>query len=180
MKLRSRASGRYARALHDLALAESMLEPVAADMVSLQAILAESAEVRGFISDYQIPTGQRSGILEALFSNRLHPLVWQFVRFLESRRRLGLLAEVAADFREQEEARQGLVRGQLESAFAVTREDSGVIAATVGARLGKRLLLETEERPELLGGCRLQVGDTVYDFSLAAQLRMIRQTMMAG
>ncbi|MEI6515464.1 MAG: F0F1 ATP synthase subunit delta, partial [bacterium] len=72
------------------------------------------------------------------------------------------------------------VRGQLESAFAVTREDSGVIAATVGARLGKRLLLETEERPELLGGCRLQVGDTVYDFSLAAQLRMIRQTMMAG
>ncbi|MEI6516311.1 MAG: F0F1 ATP synthase subunit delta, partial [bacterium] len=111
MKLRSRASGRYARALHDLALAESMLEPVAADMVSLQAILAESAEVRGFISDYQIPTGQRSGILVALFSNRLHPLVWQFVRFLESRRRLGLLAEVAADFREQEEARQGLVRG---------------------------------------------------------------------
>jgi F0F1-type ATP synthase delta subunit len=54
------------------------------------------------------------------------------------------------------------------------------IALQAGSRIRKQLILETEENPELLGGCRLQVGDTVYDFSLAARLRMIRQTMMAG
>lgn len=180
MKLRSRAAHRYAQALHDLAVGDAVLEPVGRDLARIQMDLAGSGDLRGFIGNYQYPSARRLQTLDSLFAARVHPLVWRFIRFLESKRRLGILDEICADFKEQEERRQGILRGLLTSAFALSSDEVKDIALHAGSRLRKQLILETDENPELLGGCRLQVGDKVYDFSLAARLRMIRQTMMAG
>ncbi len=180
MKLRSRAARRYARALHDIAAGASVLDAVSVELKSLQRSLAASPELRAFVDNYLLPSDARERVLTELFSQRLHPLVWRFVRFLESKRRLGLLAEICADYLEQEEARQGIVRGVMETAFPVSPSEAGELAGRLGSRWGRQLLLKTEENPDLLGGCRLQVGDKVYDFSLSARLRLLRQTMMAG
>lgn len=180
MRLRARSSQRYARALHDLALGEAVLDAVGADLARIRTELAGSAELRAFMGNYQYPAARRLQTLEALFSTRVHPLVWRFLRFLESKRRMGVLDDICAQFKELEERRQGVVRGRLTSAFALSPDEVKAIAQGAGLRIRKQLVLETEENPELLGGCRLQVGDKVFDFSLAARLRMIRQTMMAG
>ena len=180
MKLRSRAARRYAQALHDLATGEALLEVVGGDLARVQADLAGADELRRFIGNYRYPSARRTKALESLFAARAHPLVWRFIRFLESKRRLGLLAEICADFKDLEERRQGIVRGRLTSAFALSSDQVKEIALHAGNRINKQLILETEENPALIGGSRLQVGDRVYDFSLAARLRMIRQTMMAG
>lgn len=180
MRLRSRAAQRYAKALHDLAVGEAVLERVGADLVRIQTDLAESPELRAFIGNYQYPAAKRLLTLESLFAARVHVLVWRFIRFLESKRRTGLMDDICAEFTVQEERRKGVVRGRLTSAYPLPAEDVKEIALGVGRRAQKQLVLETEENPGLIGGCRLQVGDTVYDFSLAARLRMIRQTMMAG
>lgn len=180
MKLRSRASRRYAQALHDLAKGAAVLEAVGGDLVAIEKDLEGSAELRLFMGNYQHASARREQALKALYAARVHPLVWRFIRFLESKRRLGLLAEICMDFKEREERRLGILRGRLTSAFALPAGQVEEIAAQAGSRICKQLILETEENPALLGGSRLQVGDMVYDFSLAAQLRMIRQTMMAG
>lgn len=180
MRIRSRAARRYAKALHDLATQASALPEVSADMASLHRALAESGELRAFAANYLIPADARGKVLSDLFSGRLHPMTWKFVRFMELKRRMGLLEEVAADFQEQEEARRGVVRGCLSSAFPLAAGETAGLAERLGHRLRVKLLLKTEENPGLLGGGRLQVGDMVYDFSLAARLRMLRQRMMAG
>lgn len=180
MKLRSRAARRYASALHDLATGAKVLEAVAADVAKVRGLLAESRELRDFTRNYLIPFELRRGALDSMFNDRVHPLIWRFMRFLESKRRFGLLEEICDEFKDLEEARQGIVRGRLDSAFALSNDMVGDIAAGAGHRMGKQVLLETKENPGLLGGCRLQVGDMVYDFSLAARLRLVRQTMMAG
>jgi F-type H+-transporting ATPase subunit delta len=87
---------------------------------------------------------------------------------------------MCAEFQNLEEIRKGIVRGRLDSAFALSPDTVDHMAVQVGRRMGKQVLLEMTENPDLLGGCRLQVGDTVYDYSLAARLRLVRQTMMAG
>ena len=180
MKLRSRAARRYASALHDLATSASALESVSADVATLRGMLEGSGDLRSFIPNYLIPSHLRTQALAALFADRLHPLVWRFVRFIETKRRLGMLEEICADFQEQEEVRKGILRGQLDSAFEVESDVVNDLAVRMGARIGKTVLLKMEEKPGLLGGGRLQVGDTVYDYSLAARLRLLRQTMMAG
>lgn len=180
MNLRSKAGRRYAKALHDLSSSSGVLEAVSADMTRIRDNLAGISELRSFVGNYRLPSQHRAKALAAVFEGHLHPLVWQFVMLLESKRRLGLLGEICEDFQEQEEARRGIVRGRLTSAFAMPPADVQELAGRVGRHMGKQLMLESEESPELLGGGRLQIGDQVVDFSLAAGLRRAGQLMMAG
>lgn len=180
MKVRARAARRYGAALHELAAGAGALKAVAADLEFLKHCLAESPEFGAFAGNYLVPSAQRARALEALFAGRLNPLTWRFVRFLEAKRRLGLLAEICDDYQEREEARQGILRGGFETAYAVEPAEADLLAERVGQWAGRQLALDVRTRPELLGGCRLQLGDRVYDFSVAARLRMLRQTMMAG
>ncbi len=54
------------------------------------------------------------------------------------------------------------------------------MADQVGQRFGKTVLLSSRTDPALLGGCRVQVGDIVYDCSLAARLRLAKQSLAGG
>lgn len=180
MKLRPRVARRYARALHDQAVASRTLAEVTRDMEQLRHGLAGSIDLVAFLNNYLLPRAARLRVLRALWAETLHPLTWKFVRLLESKRRLGILDDIGAEFVEFEEASQGLVRGSLASAYALPAQDVGEIAGQLGRRLGKQVILQAAEERGLLGGYRLRVGDWVYDLSLAARLRMLRQTMMAG
>jgi F-type H+-transporting ATPase subunit delta len=91
-----------------------------------------------------------------------------------------LLEDICAEVLHLDEEQQGIVRGNLATAFTLSAEEVGAIAAGVGRRLGKQLVLQSRQDSGLLGGYCLQVGDRIYDLSLAARLRMLRQTMMAG
>lgn len=180
MKLRSRAARRYAKALHDQALEAGDLDTVAADMHALAGLFKASPELAAFAGNYLVPSQGRARALESLFAARLHPLSWRFMRFVESKRRMGLMADIAADFLDLEEVRKGIVRGVLASALPLSGADTAEVASRLGRLWSRQLVLRSEEDPGLLGGCRLQVGDTVYDSSLAARLRLLRQTMLAG
>jgi F-type H+-transporting ATPase subunit delta len=180
MKVRAIAARRYGAALHELAAGGAVGMAVAADLEFLKRCATESREFGAFAGNYLVPSVQRAHALEALFAGRLNPLTWRFVRFLETKRRLGLLAEICDDYREREEARQGLLRGGLETAYALEPAEADRLAERVGQWAGRQLALEVRTRPELLGGGRLRLGDRVYDFSVAARLRMLRRTMTAG
>jgi F-type H+-transporting ATPase subunit delta len=180
MKLRPRVARRYARALHDLAVVNDALEDVIRDMERLRRGMAGSTELVAFISNYLLPHEARMRVLKALWAEALHPLTWRFIRLLESKRRLGILDDIGSEFIEFEEARRGLMRGSIASAYALTPQEVGDIADHLGRRLGKQVVLRADEERGLLGGYRLRVGDWVYDLSLAARLRLFRQTMMAG
>ena len=52
------------------------------------------------------------------------------------------------------------------------------LVALLGERLQSECILETSERPELVGGLVLSVGDTIYDGSVRAQLQRFRNELM--
>ena len=110
---------------------------------------------------------------------RLHSLTWQFVRFIESRRRLALLPDICASYGEQEDARQGILRARLGSAQPLATAERELLANRAAQKTGRRIEFQFVHAPELLGGYRLQIEDTVYDFSLAARLRLWRSRMVS-
>jgi F-type H+-transporting ATPase subunit delta len=180
MKLRSRAAARYAAALYDLAAAARSTDAVARDMRRLQQWIGEVAGLNAFLANALLPRRQRQATLSRLFEGAVEPLTWRFLCLVESKRRMGLLNDICASYLEHDEARQGVVRGELTVAMAMAADEAEGIAARAGRRIGKRVVLRTAEDPALLGGYRLQVGDKVYDLSLAARLRMLRRNMTAA
>jgi F-type H+-transporting ATPase subunit delta len=52
------------------------------------------------------------------------------------------------------------------------------IAENLRALVGGEPILERQVDPDLIGGAVLRVGDTVYDASIANELKMVRQQMI--
>ena len=177
MNLRPKAAIRYAQALLSLALESDAVHRVSDDLALIARALDQSPQLTAFARDTLLPQTARRNALEALFMERVHHLTWKFLQLLENKHRLGLLTEICSAFHEMDDTQRGIARGEMISAAPVPAPAVDAMANHFGTLLGKTVLLRTRESPALLGGCRVQVGDIVYDFSLAARLRLAQQAL---
>mgnify|MGYP001573902141 CR=1 FL=1 len=180
MRVPSRAAKRYAKALFNLARETGQMDAVRDDLAALQSLALESSELSRFLADTHWSRRARAELLKNLFSNRLQPLSYRFLVFLESKRRLGLLEPICASFLGLHDDMKGIVRGRLTSAFALEPTDVTAISARAEPGAGGALRLDVNVDTGLLGGFKLRVGDVVHDLSLAGQLRALRQRLVYG
>jgi F-type H+-transporting ATPase subunit delta len=176
----SRVARRYAAAIYDVAESAGRVEPVRTDMDYFAGTARRSRDLDTFLRDYTIPRTRRHAVLEAMFRERTDPLTWRFIRFLESKRRLGFLKEIALAFGELYNRRQGILRVALSSAFAMTGEEQQAIGVRLKERFRRQIALETDVDTRLLGGFRLRIEDTVYDYSTYGALEALRNRMVEG
>lgn len=180
MQLPAPAARRYARALYALAAQEQAADAVQADVAMLGRTLDASPELQRFSGDYLTPRGARERVLTALFAARVHALTWRFLRFLEAKQRLGLLDGIVRAYAADDESRRGVLRGAVTSAVALDAPRVTAIAARASVQTGRTVVLSARVDEALLGGFSVRVGDTVYDYSLAARLRMARAALAEG
>jgi F-type H+-transporting ATPase subunit delta len=171
---------RYAQALFDLAAETGQQAAVRADVAALSRLIEDSPELTAFLAAHWLSARARSQTVEALFAGRLQPLTLRFVRFLDAKRRLALLGQVCVSFRDCDERSQGVLRGRLTAPFGMDAAEVATIQARLSARIRAEIRLTEDTDPQLLGGFRVQVVDTVYDLSLAARLRMMQAAWIQG
>ncbi len=73
---------------------------------------------------------------------------------------------------------RGRVRVELQTATPVEDGLSKNLEQSLRKLLGGEPLVEGSVNPDLIGGIVLRVGDTVYDGSVARQLRQVREQMI--
>jgi len=80
------------------------------------------------------------------------------------------LPQTLAQFKGLVMASQGRVSATISSAAPLSAKDLAGLSESLGKRFKKKIELTALADARLLGGLKLQVGDTVYDGSLAARL----------
>lgn len=162
---------RYAVALFTLAVDKGVVDAVADDLVRLHAELSDPA-ARQLLTSPDVSASERQGVLDKLVAGR-HQYVENLVGVLQHRRRLEVLAELPAAFRELWMASRGELEGVAESAHPLDAAELTQLTALAGRLTGKQVLLSAAHRPELIGGVRLKLGNVLYDGSLRAALEQL-------
>ena len=175
MRIRHRAAGRYARAMLDLAAESGDLERVHDDLTALQSLIGQLPQLSQFLPNYQLPRSVRARALSGMFANKIHPLAYRLLMFLEAKRRLGLLDEICASFQEQYDVKRGLIKGRVVSAFELDPGQKEALAASARRHVAGSLELSFDVAPVLLGGFRMQIDDDLYDVSIATRLQALRE-----
>src|SRR5579871_3289633 len=93
-----------------------------------------------------------------------------------SKEREAYLTEIAAAFVDQYKAYKGIRTVKLTTAVPVSDELKQALLEKVKTeRKVAEVDLETEVRPELIGGFVLEIGDELLDASVAFDLHKVRQ-----
>ncbi len=168
---------RYANALFDAAPAD-VRDAIAGELQSIGEVLQDEG-ARMAVTNPDLPAAARERACTKL-AEGAHPLVQNFVKVLLHRRREAVLLDVAPAFRELVLASRGEVEGVLESAgpLGATMIDS--LAETASRLSGQKVTLRVQENPELIGGVRMRVGNTLFDSSVATAIDDLERKLMSA
>jgi len=174
---------RYAKALFALAKKAGKKAPAeyGKDLEAFAAVLEASPDLLKVFANPVIAAEDKKAVLAGVLGKLgLKPSVVNFLSLLADKERLPFVLEVAAYYRSLLDEAEGVLRGQLVTAYALadTRQDQ--IKTKLEKQSGKKLVLSFAVDPAILGGVLLKVGDKVLDASLRAQLEILKEQIKRG
>jgi F-type H+-transporting ATPase subunit delta len=121
---------------------------------------------------------EKVGILDRVFKNRVSGVLLNFFKVLSQHGRLDLLTAAYDQLLEAFDELRGRVKVEVRSVAPLDPAVADLIKNQITRLIGGQPRLEWREDPDLIGGVVLRVGDTVYDGSIATQLRDAKAQMI--
>lgn len=175
MTLNPRLAARYAKSILDLALEKGEVENVHNDMLFLQSA-CRSSELVNLLRSPVIKSDKKGKILDAITAGRTGPITAGFIKLLLHKEREGYLPEIVSAFVDQYKVYKGIQTVRLTTAIPVSEELKQAILQKIRSeRQLQQIELNTEVKPDLIGGFILEIGDQRVDASVAFELNTIRK-----
>ena len=168
---------RYARALYEEAAQQKKLDAVDEDIAMLQESLAGSPELERFFADPRLNAERKTSVVDSLLAKRVNPITLNFVHLLINKNRETILADIVDAFMRMRDDQQGVVEATARVALPLDAKSEKELSEAVASITGKKVRLNTEVDPSLIGGAVIRVGDTVYDGSVRHQLNNLRKRL---
>jgi F-type H+-transporting ATPase subunit delta len=162
----------YAEAAFALAREQNAL-PVWAEMLRVANNVANDERVRAALDNPRLSAPAKESLFLSLCGGDLNADGKSFVRVLIEADRLGLLPQIRNLFDALKDEAEGIARAQITSAFPIDDRALGGLTAALERRFGKKIEATVSVDPQLIGGARISVGDTVIDGSVQGELQAL-------
>ena len=174
-----RVGALYAKALLSASEAAGQTDAVLEEFDELvTGVLDRQPKFESILASGVVPAEEVVTVLEKAFSGRTSPLFLNFLRVLAKHGRLNSLRAVHTAAHELYNQMRGRVAVRVTTATDLREDMASHIAGTIRSTLGKEPVLVRRVDPALIGGIMLQIGDTVYDGSVATQFERLRAQML--
>ncbi len=170
----------YARALYDAAVEQNALPAVVADVRGLTETMEQSEEFAQFLSSPLLSPQMKSETFQNLFAESVHPLTLNFLRLLALKQRERYLLAIGEVLLAIVDEAAGRLVAKVTTAVSMTAAQQAELAQQLRAYSGKEVRLETTVDAAVQGGFIVQLDDTVFDASVATQLRRLKQQLAKG
>jgi F-type H+-transporting ATPase subunit delta len=87
------------------------------------------------------------------------------------------LPDVAAAFEELKAQDEGVLEAEITAAAKPTDAEVKALVKKLEAKFGKKIEASVKVDPEIIGGIKIVVGDTVIDASVRGQLQELAYTL---
>jgi F-type H+-transporting ATPase subunit delta len=176
-------ASRYAKALAESLSADGgdVVDQGLEQLEGFAWVLDSEPDARQILTNPVIPPDQREQFLDRLsgaltFDARVRKLIGLLVE----RRRLGVFDDVIVAYRKLLDEKKGIVRAVVTAAAPLTETERGEISSKLEASLGKRVVMDVRQDPELLGGLVVRIGSTVYDGTLRQHLSALKSRLISS
>ena len=171
-------AARYATAVFELAKEGGGLDALERDVDTMEAAIAESADLRDLIRSPIYTREQQGGAVAALAAKMgLSGTMANALKLMASKRRLFVMPQLLSVLRGKIADEKGEVTAEVQSARALTEAQQSKLAKTLKASVGKDVKMNVAVDEDLIGGLVVKVGSRMIDTSIASKLNALQNTM---
>lgn len=171
-----RIASTYAKSVLDLAIDQGNLEEVKADMEGLASCM-ENRDLYLLLKSPIINADKKQKVLDAIFSGKVNPLTSKFMEIVIRKGRESFLPEIVKAFGDQYRSYKKITTVKLTTAVDIAEEKLARIKSELlKSNVTKESVdITTVTDPDIIGGFVLEVGDKLYDASVAHKLGLLRK-----
>lgn len=172
---------RYAKALINLAIQQKKLEETGEQLQVFSDAFEVAPDFQRVMTDTKLTIKQKEAVLLKV-SEKLEAstLVETFIKYLLSKRRILLLPDINAIFQQLLDQQLGRVEAKVTLAVEPDEKLVKEIQTQLAKHTGRKVSVNIEVQPEIMGGMVTRIGSVIIDGSLRNQLDRVYQTITRG
>lgn len=169
---------RYANALFQLAQEKQIVADVNADLEEIVKVIETSPELISLLSSPKFSIERKKQIVAEIFANA-NPIVVNTLEFLIDKKRVNEVKSLAEQYKQLAAEAQGSAEATVFSTRGLTDQEKEEISTSFGKLVGKeRLTITNVIEPSILGGVRVQIGNYIFDNTVASKLEGLKRTLV--
>jgi F-type H+-transporting ATPase subunit delta len=164
----------YAKALlsvgKDTGKVDELVEQLDGFVVAVNSL----PKLKSALESPRVAVADKESMIQKAVGGKVSNDLLNFLKVLGRKGRFDCLNAVNGSARKMHDEMAGRAQATLTTASPVDDSVVSGIASKLEKILGKKVSLQASVDPEIIGGMVVRVGDTVYDGSVANQLKQVR------
>ncbi len=166
-----KVASRYAKSLLKIAIDENSLEDLHKDMVLVNDVCVNNKELTLLLQSPIIKADKKTAIMNEILGGKISTIANSFIAIIISKKREGILGDIAASFIETYKIHKNIKTAQVTSAIPLSAEQKAqVIALLKASNNTADVDLKEIVDPTIIGGMIVKVGDKQIDESIKRKL----------
>jgi F-type H+-transporting ATPase subunit delta len=174
---RNRVTVRYARAFVELAYEKGIIEETSNDMRLLYAAMDKYTGFSDFILNPGHVSREKSLKVKELFSEEFNPLTIKFLEMVFTKNRESYMKDICRNCIDMARTKQGIIPASLHAAHPINKGKTEEIRKRFEEKLKATIEMESEIKPELIGGFVFTIDGLQYDASIASKLSKMKKQL---
>ncbi|SEA20862.1 ATP synthase F1 subcomplex delta subunit [Flavobacterium gillisiae] len=172
----TRAAIRYAKAILEIAQSKGVAEAVSDDMNSIASTISGNVELSTFIQNPTLRVEVKENALLEVFANT-NSVTKSLFHLLFENKRFEILEAVAVEYSKLFDIMNGVEVAQVTTAIAMDAALEAKVLAKIATLSDKKITIENNVDPSIIGGFILRIGDKQYNASIANRLQVLKREL---
>ena len=172
----TRAAIRYAKAILEIADSKKVASEVSTDMALIAKTITSNSELSSFIQNPLIKTDSKKDVVSEVFAS-VNAVTKSLFQLLLENKRFEILREVATEYIHQFDEMNGVEVAKVTTAVSMDATLEAKVLAKVATLSSKKITIENNVDPSIIGGFILRIGDKQYNASIANRLQVLKREL---
>ena len=169
----NREVNKYARAVFAVADSSRQMSEVSQHLNTLLTVYKTSPDLRLFLQSRRIPLENKSQILQVVLKDVLTEYGFELLFQLLNDGRIQLLEEIIKRIQYLIDSKSGILKVTVSTTSPLNENALADLITGIEKKLEKKIEMESVVDPDILGGVKFRIGNTIIDGSIATRLQKL-------
>jgi F-type H+-transporting ATPase subunit delta len=166
---------RYAQAAFELALEKNELGNWQEGLKKIADLTGEE-QLMALLESPRLPFDAKKSLLQKGLGE-IHPLVFNLVILLVSKGILSRSGNIYQQYNHLLDAHRGVERARVTTALPLGTEEKEVVSRRLGKIVDRKVVMDGQVDPSIIGGFIARIGDTLIDGSIRQKLETLKKNL---
>ncbi len=170
-------SGRYAKALFELASSQNQIDKIQDDLKLIDQTLKQYPDFSNLLFQPIIASSDKKEMFSKIFTDKLSNFTANFVNLLIDKKREALIEEISDLYISMVNSLHSKVVAKVYTAVEFEGNELSFLQTRLESYLDKKVDMETYVDKNIVGGVLIKIGDRVIDGTVKTRLENMSKSL---